>query len=149
MAFEKQLARILEIDEARLGDNVADAHCKLVNQFLKAAATMLSDLNSEIQSPHFEPREVFSGDETIEKELKANLRSKFEKSFFSYQVVCRHLLLAKLSECNENAAACRDLYEPLIQVLEDGGLLDLDRTDIVVDQKWTAPVRNFRERCVT
>lgn len=82
MAFEKQLARILKIDEACLGGNVAEEHCKLVNQFLKSAATMLSVRNSEIQSPHFEPREVFSGDETIDKELKARLRSKFEKSFF-------------------------------------------------------------------
>lgn len=148
MTFEKQIARVLAIDETRFGSNAADVHCKLVNQFLKSVATLLNARDSEIQSPHFEPREVFGAGESLDSDLKAKLRSKFDNSFFVYQVVCRHLRLTKLSEANEDAVAHCQLYEPLIEVLEDGGLLDLDRSDIVVDGKWTAPVRNFRKRCV-
>ena len=148
MLFEKQLIRILEIEENHLGSNPSDEHCRLVNQFLKLAATTLKKLGSEIQSPHFEPREVFGVGISLDQELTAKLREKFGMSFFAYQVVSRHLRLAKLSETNDDALAYSDLYEPLIKVLEDGGLLDLDRGDIVVDGKWTAPVRNFRERCV-
>ena len=144
--FEKQLTRVLEIDENRLGSNVSDEHCKLVNRFLKSAAAMLNEQSSEIQSPHFEPHEVFGVGESLDKELKAKLRGKFDRSFFTYQVVSRHLRLAKLVETNENAVVYCNLYEPLIEILEDGGLLDLERGDMIVDGKWTAPVRNFRNR---
>ncbi len=149
MAFETQLARIMKIEPERLGSNVTDEHCKLVNRFLASVARLLNEQNSEIQSPHFDPREVFGADESLDKELKGKLRIRFDNSFFVYQIVCRHLRLTRLSESNENAAAHFDLYQPLIEILEDGGTLDLDRGDIVVDGKWTAPVRNFRERSFT
>jgi hypothetical protein len=148
MIFEEQLQRIREIDEALLGENACDEHCELVNQFLRSAATLLEELNSEIQSPHFEPREVFVENQRLDRELKTELRSKFEKSFFSYQIVSRHLRLSRLSETNEDAIPYRSLYNPLITILEDGGLLDLDRGDIVIDGKWTSPTRNFRTRFV-
>ncbi len=127
-----QLKRIRNIDWSAVGTVADDAHALQARAFLDHLA------KHQLPSAYFARREVFGTTMRLPPAITSEIRA-LPVSIYPKLIVRKHLTICTLADAgNEVAGHMANLHDPLIKILETGGMLDLDtQKNLVVDGQWT------------
>ena len=81
MNFETQLARLEAIDWSTLGTCVDQEHCRSANEFLRVASEILVGSDIAVETPFFEPEQLFGATAVLPEQTTDEFRAKLSKRF--------------------------------------------------------------------
>ena len=141
MTYEERVQRVRRIATSSIGTVASEVDCTAVKQYLSNAARYLQSIGRDGVHPFFD----FANFSDAAKQLEV-VRSELSGAIdaIEYPLVRRviefYLLHGKLKP------ETSDLYEPLIDVFERGGYVDMQPGEIVIDGQWALPLAGWMQR---
>ncbi|MBD3922415.1 hypothetical protein H8B09_26925 [Paenibacillus sp. PR3] len=151
MYLEKALQRINGINWDVVGSNLSQSETHLGYEFLRRLAHFFKEQSQKPVPPLYaniakllgDEEEVVISDYCNEKAIEFLDENKYVGKVFGY-----YLQLAKYTDKNPDAQIYLDVYDPLIRIIERGGLFILKHLELDIVNVANFPLNGWYERFV-
>ncbi len=150
MSYESETSRFQRFDWRRLGSSADPADCERVNRFLCRAAHFYERRQKTAKHPFHDLADVMDLPQDVVQSATIDFEASpdLQKFPLAQRIVRLHLLATRLLELGiDGAMDAVEMYRPLLEVFEHGGVVDMHHGEILVDNTWSASLHNWIERC--
>lgn len=149
MYLEKAVARINNIEWEKTGTNSSEEIGQLGVEFLRRLADFYNTTSNKQFPPLFSDIAKFLGENSkidFNQYYNTNTKEFLDKTIYQNKIFEYYLKLSKLADENPAARQYLNVYEPLIEILERGGLFKLRKNDLEIEHIISIPLNNCYDK---
>jgi hypothetical protein len=141
MDFEERLQRIGKLDLHAIGTKANEHDGTEVKTYLVNAVAFLNAKGLQGVHPFFDLANACDAIEEL-SEVRQRLGNMLDT--ISYPLVRRVVEFYLLSSVIGGSAS--SIYDPLINVFERGGVIDMQPGELLIDNRWAIPLSDWMKR---
>ncbi|MGG4147290.1 hypothetical protein ABEW34_29660 [Paenibacillus algorifonticola] len=153
MYLDEAIVKINSVKWDAIGTNVSKADVKLAQEFLRRLAQFFKEELIKPRPPLFSNIAQLLGDneeEIVISNYCSEEASKFlGRSIYTGKVFEYYIQLSKYVDEHQKAIKYLNVYEPLIKIIERGGLFDLRHQSLEIQNVGHMPLSGWFEKFVT